>query len=119
MAENTARRTVYFKDTNSGIEMYAIDAHHAVTVHPKEYSFSPWDGSEGVDLPNGEPRAVVPNDWIDLKPSDKLTLARRLGAKDVRSGSAAEDFINSYLVERANAGVSPAVVDETGDDQKV
>jgi hypothetical protein len=107
------RRTVFFKDNKDGetvsvpVEMFSIDAHNAVTNHPKEYSYEPWDGSEGPNLSNGEPRAIVPNDWVDLKPSDRIALARQLGAKDVRSGAAADEFINGYLIDRANAGASP------------
>jgi hypothetical protein len=113
MAEPTRiRKIVYFKSKddsqsklNGPVEMYAIDAQHAVTAHPEEYSFVPWndDEGEGPNLPTGELRPIVPTDWIDMKPSEKLQLARSLGAKDVRSGAAAEEFINGYLVERANA----------------
>lgn len=112
MAPISTHKTAYQKTEVDGktvskaVSMHSIDAHHAVASFPKEWSFKPWDDSEGVNQVNGEPRATVPNDWVDLKPSDRIKLARELGAHDVRSGAAADEFINGYLVERANAGVT-------------
>jgi hypothetical protein len=107
------KRTVYQKiedgdgkQVSLPIEMYSIDAHQAVALHPEEWSFEPWDGTEGVNDAGGEPRAVIPNEWVDMKPSERIALARKLGAKDIRSGAAADEFINGYLVDRANAQAS-------------
>lgn len=105
MAPIPTHKTAYHK-VDGAVSMHSIDAHHAVSAFPKEWSFKPWDDSEGANQVNGEPRAVVPNDWVDLKPSDKIKLARELGAKDIRSAAQADEFINGYLVARANAGVA-------------
>lgn len=110
-----ATRVVYHKETGA-VEMYAIDATHAVSAHPKEWSYEPWDGSEGVERPDGQPRAVIPNGWVDLPPSQKIQLAKDLGAEKVKSGAQADEFISDYLVARANAGVvAPAAEVETVD----
>jgi len=105
MAEKPEVMKVVYNKTKGPVEMYAIDASHAVRSFPEEWSFEPFDGSEGPNLPSGELRAVVPNGWVDLRPSERIDLARKLGGKDIRSGAAADDFINEYLVARANAGV--------------
>jgi hypothetical protein len=116
MAEKPqAQRTVFFKGATAAdpvstpVLMHAIDAAAAVANHPKEYSYAPWDGSESPNLPSGEPVAIVPTDWVDLRPSDRIALARDLGGKDIRSGAAADDFINAYLVSRANGPTTAAV----------
>jgi hypothetical protein len=110
MAEPIKSTRVVYGKQQGAIEMYAIDAHHAVSEHPGEWSFVPWDESqgEGVEMPNGSPRAIVPNGWIDLPASQKIQLARDLGGEKIKSGAQADDFINEYLVDRANAGAAPA-----------
>lgn len=104
MAEKPEVTKIVYNKTKGPVEMYAIDASHAVRAFPEEYSYEPWDGSEGPNLPNGDLRPVIPTDWVDLRPSERIDLARKLGGKDIRSGSAADDFINEYLVARANVG---------------
>jgi hypothetical protein len=117
-------RIVYRKKDNDGddkpttIPMYAIDAHNAVTNYPDQYSYQPFDGSEGVNLPNGDMRPAIPNDWVDLKPSERIALARTLGGKDIRSGADADKFINDYLVSRANAGATEAQAEPKKDEGK-
>lgn len=105
MVEKPEVTRVVYNKTKGSVEMYAIDANHAVNTFPEEWSYSPWDGSEGVNLPNGEPRAVVPSGWVDLPASERIQLARKLGGEKIVSGAKADDFINEYLVARANAGV--------------
>lgn len=103
-----ATKTVYhIKDGESSL--YIVDAHAAVRNHPKEWSFTPW-GKNGDRI---APLVEIPADWQDMKPSERINLATRLGAKRPGLTSAkADDVIEAEVEKRAAAAAEPQPEEE-------
>src|SRR6266566_3258433 len=79
---------------------YAVDAHHAVSAHPKEWSFTPWTKNGE----KSEPIIEIPVDWQDLTPIQRINLAASLG--ETRKGltaSKADEAIQNEVDRREAA----------------
>lgn len=105
--KKSALRTIYHvKD--GAVAMYEIDATHALKFR-KEWSVTPWKGENP-----SEEVVEISADWQDLKPTERIALALRLGAK--RKGltaAIADEVITDELEKRAEAE-TPSVVEAEG-----
>ncbi len=99
MAIKNAERTVYhIKDGPA--RMYLVDANSAVGRFPQEWSNTPWTSKGEKTAPVIE----ISPDWQDLKPSERITLACRFGAKRPGLTSAkADELIQAEVDRRARS----------------
>jgi hypothetical protein len=105
MVARSAVKTVHhIKD--GAVTIPIIDANSAVARFPKEWSFTPW-GKDGARV-----EVEIPDGWQDLKASDRISLAVRLGAKRPGLTSAkADDLIEAEAEKRAAAAAEAEPVE--------
>jgi hypothetical protein len=90
------------------VEMPLVDANSAVARFPNEWSHTPW-GKRGEKT---VPIVEIPDGWQDLKPSERINLAVRLGAKRVGLTAAKADELIEAEVEHRAAEAAPAEAEE-------
>ena len=78
---------------------YAVDARHAVSQHPDEWSWQPW-GENGEKL---APVVDIPSEWQDMKPMQRINLAVQLGAERKGLTAAKADEAIQAEVDRREA----------------
>lgn len=90
-------KTAYHIESGRFEFPYSVDAHSAVSRHPKEWSFEPW--GEKVDK-----RAAVeiPTDWRDLPTAQRRRLAMRLGAPQTVKAVEADALLEEEESRREN-----------------
>ena len=104
MTIRSATKTVHHIEDGPK-EMLLVDANSAVARFPDEWSFTPWKK-------NGErPKPIIdiPVEWQDLKPSERVALAVRLGAE--RRGltaAKADELIDAEVDKRAEEAAAEA-----------
>jgi hypothetical protein len=92
--KKSALRTVYHVEDGPAA-MYEVDARHALRFN-KEWSETPWSGTGEKAIPIVE----IPDDWQDLKSSERISLAVSLGAKRPGLTAAKADDVIAAEVER-------------------
>lgn len=96
--------TAYHINDGAVVFPYAIDAHQAVSHHPKEWSWTPWEAGEKT-----KPVVAIPDDWQDMKPSDRIALAMRLTGAERKGLTAAKaDEMIEEEVDRRAAEPAPS-----------
>ncbi len=98
MTTRSAVRTVYHV-TDGPQSMYLVDARSAVSRFPDQWSDTPWRRNGGKTAPIIE----IPDGWEDMKPSDRITLAVKLGGKRPGMTAAKADEQISQEVEKRSA----------------
>lgn len=105
MPTRNAMKNVYYVDKpDTPVAMYIVDANSAVQRFPKEWSFTPWSKTGDTAVPIVE----IPEGWEDLKPSERVTLAVKLGAKRMGLTSAKADEIIDAEQQKRAAASAPA-----------
>lgn len=90
-----ARKSVWDLEAEGGpklVDMWAVDADHAVLADPDRYTFTPPEGSAAA-MP-------IPADWADLPNSKRRGLAIRLGADNTIKASEVNAFIEAEIERR-------------------
>lgn len=97
-AKQSALRTIYHIDDGAQ-SLYEIDARHALKFS-KEWSKTPWKKNGE----KAEPIVEIPEDYADLKASERIAIAVQLGAdRKGLTGAAADAVIAAELDNRAAA----------------
>jgi hypothetical protein len=102
MAERaSAFRTLYHRDAEGkvkAVSMPLVDAGHALSF-PDEWSETPWS----TDGKPGKPVVDIDPDWQDLRPTQRIALAVKLGADRKGLTAAEADKVIAEEVVRREA----------------